>query len=273
MSLLPVDTEIRTSPSDHPWTVVAVGVLAATLAAMCHETLGHGLGCVGVGGEITLLTSIWFRCRGATSLTDAGGSIASLLAGTASIALLSFKIRSRVARLVLILFGGFSLFWFAAQLIDHPIVNRDDWAFIARRMEWPPIWRPIMVVIGAVAYAVAVRVMIAVLRRKGAPTTHAIRLSYVSAAASAIIAGLMWRVAPVTSAKEGFLTLGVAPLGLLVAHIMAGRAVQGNNLDAAHLRSPIPPSWAWIAGSTLVFVAFIVVQGRGLGVLAQIGLR
>jgi len=39
-------------------TVVAVGVVAATLAAVCHETLGHGLGCVVDGGRITLLTSI-----------------------------------------------------------------------------------------------------------------------------------------------------------------------------------------------------------------------
>jgi hypothetical protein len=50
-------------------TVVAAGVLTATLAALCHETLGHGLGCLAVGGRITLLTSIWFRCHGAKSLT------------------------------------------------------------------------------------------------------------------------------------------------------------------------------------------------------------
>jgi hypothetical protein len=48
---------------------IAAGVLTATLAALCHETLGHGLGCLAVGGRITLLTSIWFRCHGAKSLT------------------------------------------------------------------------------------------------------------------------------------------------------------------------------------------------------------
>lgn len=74
---IPVQATVRTSPADHSGTVIAAGVLAATLAAICHETLGHGLGCIGVGGRITLLTSIWFQCKGATSLTDAGGSIAS----------------------------------------------------------------------------------------------------------------------------------------------------------------------------------------------------
>ena len=47
--------------SGDPITVIAVGVLAATLAAVCHETLGHGLGCIVVGGRITLLTSIYLR--------------------------------------------------------------------------------------------------------------------------------------------------------------------------------------------------------------------
>lgn len=271
--MMDLDPTVETSPSDHAPTVVAAGVLAATLAAICHETLGHGLGCIGVGGRITLLTSIWFQCRGATSITDAGGSIASLLTGVASIALLSLKIRNRVARLVLILFGAFSLFWFAAQLIDHPIANKDDWAFIARRMEWPWVWRPIMVVIGVAAYAATVRTMSAVLRRKGAPGKHAVRLAYASATASAVIAGLMWRVAPFVSAKEAFLTLGIAPLGLLVANMMAGRTMQGNDYDLPNPHSPIPASWAWIVGSAVVFAVFAIVQGRGLGELAQIGLH
>jgi hypothetical protein len=273
VEMMDLDPTVKTSPSDHPATVVAAGVLAATLAAICHETLGHGLGCIGVGGQITLLTSIWFRCQGATSITDAGGSIASLLAGVASIALLSFKVRNSVAQLVLILFGAFSLFWFAAQLIDHPILNKDDWAFIARRMEWPWIWRPIMVVIGVAAYIATVRIMSAVLRRKCAPGKHAIRLAYASATTSAIVAGLMWRVAPFVSAKEAFLTLGIAPLGLLVASMMASRTMQGNDRDSPDLHSPIPASWALIVGSAVVFAVFSIVQGRGLGQLAQIGLH
>ena len=268
-----LDPIVGTSLSDHPATVVAAGVLAATLAALCHETIGHGLGCIGVGGRVTLLTSIWFQCRGATSITDAGGSIASLLAGVASIAVLSFKVRHRVARLVLILFGAFSLFWFAAQLIDHPIVNQDDWAFIARRMEWPWIWRPIMIVIGVAVYIATVRIMSAVLRSKCAPGKHAIRLAYASATTSAVIAGLMWRVAPVVSAREAFLTLGIAPLGLLVATMMAGRTMPGDHHDLPKLHAPIPASWAWIVGSAVVFAVFCVVQGRGLGPLAQMGLH
>jgi hypothetical protein len=67
-------------PDDRP-AVAAAGLLAATSAALCHETMGHGLGCIADGGQITLLTSIWFRCRGRMTMTDAGGPFASLVAG------------------------------------------------------------------------------------------------------------------------------------------------------------------------------------------------
>ncbi|GLH77382.1 hypothetical protein SSBR45G_22900 [Bradyrhizobium sp. SSBR45G] len=30
-------------------TVAAAGILAATLAAFCHETIGHGIGCIAAG--------------------------------------------------------------------------------------------------------------------------------------------------------------------------------------------------------------------------------
>jgi hypothetical protein len=272
MRSIPAEATARTVPSDHTATVIAAGTIAATLAAICHETVGHGLGCIAVGGRITLLTSIWFRCREATSLTDAGGSIASLVGGGVAIMLLSLKIRSPVTRLVLILFGAISLFWFAAQLIDHPIVDRDDWAFIARRMEWAWVWRPIMVAVGVAAYAATVRLMRTLLCRKGAPGRRAVLLGYAAAATSAIIAGLAWSVAPVSSAKEAFLTLGVAPLGLLVANRMAGREAKGDAKDMASSHSPIPRSWTWIVAGTVLFGAFFTVQGRGIGALASIGL-
>lgn len=69
------------APFDDLATVVAADVLAATLADICHETIGHGLDCLVDAGRIVLLTSIWFRCHGATSLTDAAGPLASLMFG------------------------------------------------------------------------------------------------------------------------------------------------------------------------------------------------
>ena len=249
----------QTMPDDAA-TVVAAGVLAATLAALCHETVGHGLGCVIDGGRITLLTSIWFRCQGATSLTDAAGPLASLIAGLAAFGLLQIEETGRVARFFLIMFGAVSLFWFAGQLIDHAAINGDDWGIIARRHHWPAIWRPIAIVVGAAGYAGAIALTAAALRRKGAPGWQTIGLGYAASAASAVIAGLIWQPAPLRSALEGFLTLGIAPLGLLFAAKRAGR----DSGDPC----PIPRAWPWISTSVLVYVIFLLVQARGLGPLA-----
>ncbi len=257
------DRSLQTHPDDAA-TAIAAGVLAATLAALCHETVGHGLGCAIDGGRITLLTSIWFRCHGAGSVTDAGGPFASLIAGLAAFGLLQIGDINRVARFVLILFGAVSLFWVAGQLIDHALINGDDWGIIAHRNHWPAMWRPISIAIGAAAYAGTIALTAAVLRGKSAPGWPAIRLAYIAAVTSAVIAGLIWQPAPLRSALEALLTLGVAPLGLLFA---ARRAARGRDAVA-----PVERSWPWIAASVTVYVIFLIVQARGIGPLAGIGL-
>jgi hypothetical protein len=39
-------TNYASSPKDDIPTVLAAGILAATLAAIIHETVGHGMGCL-----------------------------------------------------------------------------------------------------------------------------------------------------------------------------------------------------------------------------------
>ncbi|HZD88898.1 MAG TPA: hypothetical protein VE224_02260 [Pseudolabrys sp.] len=254
----------RRTDHDDKLTVIAAGMLAATLAAICHETIGHGIGCRVAGGHIALLTSIWFRCRGAGILTDAGGPLASLIAGLAAFAFLSHSRAGGVPRLVLLLLGAISVFWFAAQLIDHAIVNRDDWAIIARRNHWPALWRPISIALGIAVYAGGIALTTAALRRKGGPGRPAVVLAYAAGAASAVVAGLMWQPMPLRSALEGFLTLGIAPLGLLIA----ARRAHRDTVDAA----PIPRAWGWIAVSAATFIVFLLLQARGIGPLAGYGL-
>lgn len=257
---------VTRSGLDDTATVLAAGALAATLAALCHETLGHGLGCVAVGGRITLLTAIWFRCHGATSLTDAGGGIASLLAGTLALAVPRHRLPAGV-RLVLLMFGAISLFWFAAQLITHAALNRDDWHFIAKRQHWPWVWRPILAGISVAAYAVTMHRMLVLLRHPAAPGVQAVRLAYLASAGSAALAGAMWAPEPSRSAIEGLMTLGINPLGLLAAARMAAPDQRRTGVAA------VARSWALVVVSLTGFAAFALVQGRGLGPLAALPLR
>jgi hypothetical protein len=253
--------------SDDPITIIAVGVLAATLAAVCHETLGHGLGCIAVGGRIALLTSIYFRCLGASALIDAAGPLGSFLAGLAAFAFLSLRSCGRTMRLFLILFGAINLFWLFGQMVYCALLGRDDWAFVALQMGWSWVWRPIAAGIGVAGYALALRQTSAALAETGAPTPAAMRLAYIAAVASAVIAGLMWRPEPVRSAIEGFLAVGLAPLGLLIAVTRAGRAQA-----AIAVQPPIIRSRWWIAVGVIVFAVFLLTQGLGLGPLAKTGL-
>ena len=86
---------------------------------------------------------------------------------------------------VLLLFGAISLFWFAGQLIDHAVINGDDWGIIARRNQWPPLWRPVSITIGGTVYILNIAFIASVLGRRGALRNRAIVLAYIAGAVSA----------------------------------------------------------------------------------------
>jgi hypothetical protein len=255
---------LASSSSGDTATVIAVGALAATLAVVCHETVGHGLGCIGAGGHVTLLTSIWFRCSNGTPIADAGGPMGNLVAGTLAAAVLTGAGARPSGRLLLFLFlfGALNLLWFTGQLAFESLARtRDDWYWLLQSR--PAIWRPAGAVVGIGGYGLVLRWLSAILRKRGGPQAHAIRLAYAAATASAVISGLMWQPEPLRSAFEGFLTLGVAPLGLLRVAATADR-------DIGHPVFPgsVPRSWIWISMGALLFGLFLLVQARGLGPLA-----
>ncbi len=251
--------------SDDTATVIAVGVLAATLAAISHETLGHGVGCLGTGGHITLLTSIWFRCKGASAIADAGGPIGNLLAGAAALALFACRTVSPGVRLFLLMFGALNLFWLTGQLIFESLIgaHSDDWYYVSLQMGWPPLWRPVGAAVGVCGYMLVARWASALIRKQRGPQAHAIRLAYAASAASAVIAGLMWRPEPFRSAVEGFAAVGIAPLGLLGVAQRASR-------DSGHVGAwSVPRSWIWISICAVLFGIFLFVQASGLGSMAE----
>jgi len=265
MSALPA-TRSATNPETA--AALAVGVLAATLATVAHETLGHGLACIGVGGHITLLTSIWFRCSKWSAIANAGGPIGNLLVGSAAIALLGRGRPGPRMRLLLLMVGALSLFCFMGQLALESLTNNhDDWYSTALLLGWPPIWRPVGAVVGIGGYLLVRRWLVTVIQRQGGPEARDILLAYAAAAASAVIAGLLWRPAPFQSAVQGFLAFGVAPLGLLGLARRSGGAA-GRDVG----KEPAPGTWIWISVCAVVFGVFLLVQATGLGPMAGSGL-
>jgi hypothetical protein len=259
-------TSLTASSSQDAATVIAVGVLAATLAEVCHEAVGHGLGCAAVGGHITLLTSIWFRCSKWAPITDAGGPIGNLVAGLTAVALLTYANLGATARLFFFLFGALNLFWFTGQLTFESLTStHDDWYWMLQSQ--PAIWRPVAAIVGIGGYVLAARWLSTWVRKRGSPRAYAIRLAYAAAAASAVISGFLWQPEPLRSAFQGFLTLAVAALGLLrIARIASGAVEQ--NVDDGF----VPRSWIWICLAAVLFGVFLLTQARGLGPMATSGL-
>lgn len=70
-----------------PLTLAAIGVLAAVLANLAHEGLGHGGACLLVGGKAVALSSAWFDCGEdalgpwARRVVSANGTLINLLVG------------------------------------------------------------------------------------------------------------------------------------------------------------------------------------------------
>ena len=250
---------------DNNPTVLAAGVLAATIAAVIHEAVGHGIGCLTDGGTVTVLTSIWFRCRGAGSLTVATGPAASLIAGLGSLVLLRRPKLNGGMQLLFTLSAAFNLFWFSGQLILHPITNGDTWAILAGMQHWPQWWRLVSVALGAASYLAATLVILNSQRALGQVSWRAIVSSYAAGTFSAVLAGLLWAPLPIRSALEALLALGVAPIGLLAIAVVARR-------ERRTQAKVIARDTFIIVLSSVVYVIFLATQARGIGLFAADGL-
>jgi hypothetical protein len=166
-------------------------------------------------------------------------------------------------RLFLLMSGALNLFWFMGQLTFESFTNtRDDWHW-ALHTGSPGLSRSVGAAAGVVGYVLVKRLVAAINNEQGGSNARAIRVAYAAAAASAAIAGLMWRPEPFRSALEGFLVLGVAPIGLLSIARSAGRDV-GNDIGTGS----VPRSWIWIAVCALLFGLFLFIQARGVGSMA-----
>lgn len=256
---------------DDRWTLAAIGVFVACLSSIAHEAIGHGGTCLAVGGTITLLTATHFACENGSLLVDAAGPAMNLIVALAAFALLRTRIaRTAALRLFLFVLGGVNLCWFASEVVVSPVVMGYDEAAIARQLGWPPLWRPVMFLVGLGLYFGTIRYAAAILlghvRAGDAPYIDRTRFGIVHLAAilSFVAAGLCWARDPLPAAQECFMTMAVAVAPLWLALGPAASASAGQPLAPA----PIARSIDWIAAAILLFALFALFQGRGIGRLA-----
>ncbi|HEX8569060.1 MAG TPA: hypothetical protein VF699_03935 [Caulobacteraceae bacterium] len=242
-------------------TLSSLGVLAALAAALGHEALGHGGTCMLMGGEVTLLTVIWFRCAGGGVLTDVGGPIGGLLVGLVGLGMAAWAPRLAIrARLAGLLLGSFALLWFSAQLVVNGLSATGDWGGAALQAAWPTVWRPVAVLAGVIGYAALMRIAWLLARSidPGVQPRRRFLVPYM-AGALAVIACAALRTGD-GSALEAARAVGLAPLGYLFVHARTWQAPRS--------AGPVASSWPWIMGATAALAIYAAIFGPGLGRLA-----
>lgn len=248
-------------------TLAAIGVLAALAATVAHEVAGHSLGCLAAGGDVRLITTIFFRCTGGNATTDLGGPLGNLALGLVALSLTANRrIVFSEMRLFLLLMGGLALFWFFAQLVVDGMAATDDWNFAAGQLGWPASWRVLAVGVGIAGYDLTRRGLTRGMRtlstgQDPAGDRRRILVPWLSGLVAVTASAALFAADRTGGIRDTVLTLGVMPLGLWLAVVLAARFGPTGESPAP----PTPRRWTWIAVAAVAYVAYCLIIARGLG--------
>jgi hypothetical protein len=248
--------------TDDKVTVFAIAILAACIATTAHEAAGHGSACLLLGGAVTRLTSVYFRCSIGNTWIAAGGPLGNLIAFVlAWSGLLLTSLGMMRMRLLLLLTMTISIFWFAGYTIYAAVLADGDPYFVARDLFGEPglALRTGGVAAGIAFYWIGIRAMRVTMRKSYEPR-RARRLlwqSWLAASLSAGIAALAYAPDRLAAMGQAALEIGVTCLPMLAPVAIEPAHANPNT-------GTIERSWGWIGLSLLVFVLFVVTLGRGM---------
>lgn len=258
-------------------TIVAIAVLAYSLANIVHEGLGHGGACILLGARPTMFNAIFFNYDETTAsdtvqrLIAAAGSIVNVVVGLPIVALIRRRGELPTAlRYFLWLFTAVNLLTPFGYLMYSGVGGIGDWARVIRGAEPAIVFRVGMSAIGAWLYfIVAPRMLMPALdpflgidpAERPRRAKMLMLLPYFVGAATLISAGVF------------------NPLGVQIVLISAAAAsLGGTSLLAWYYVKPRTPSAlaqdpplgiarsrGWVATAALVLAVFVLVLGPGIG--------
>ena len=132
----PQDEE-RIRTTDDTLTIVAISIVAGTVANVLHEGVGHGLTALLIGAKSGVLTTVAWSSASDTPLVAAGGTLVNLAAALAVfwLALRSVKLASMPMRYFLLIACAFNLFTGTGYFFFFRgiTLNFGDWAAVIFR--------------------------------------------------------------------------------------------------------------------------------------------
>jgi len=231
------------------WTLCALAAMAFVAACIAHEAVGHGLTCLGTGGTVSLLSSVYFHCRPGHPLVDAAGPLSNLCVA-AVFALAARRSRHVTARTACALVAAFNGLWGAGYLIFSAVTDTGDLAFVVRDLALQPAWawRLGMGLAGLWLYRLVVRNVAPCL-----PNGMPLLAAYCVAGGVACISVLFYPGEVLPALKEAAQESLLAPLGLLF--------VAFSRRPSRVL--PPPSSRTVLLAGAIVVLAFWLTLGRG----------
>jgi hypothetical protein len=232
-------------------TFVGMAVLAFIIACVSHEAAGHGLFCLGSGGEITLLTSAYAHCHPSRPLVDLAGPLMSLAVAAGAAVALHHSPKPSARAVFFGLLLAFSGFWGAGYCIFSAVTDGGDLAFVLRDLSLQPrwLWRVGMGLVGLLLYGAIRRQAATVL-----PNGRLLLVAYCIVGAVSCVAVLFYQGPQLPALRESAQESLLAPIGLLF--VFFGKRPSRQYLG--------PASPGIIALSVVATVVFWLTLGRGV---------
>jgi hypothetical protein len=253
--------------SDDTATVCAISMVAALLADVVHEGLGHAATALLTGTQSGLLTTVAWSSDFDSRLVAAGGTLANLVAAAIFwLALRSATGASVRLRFFLLISLAFNLFTGTGYFFFSGVTNFGDWAAVISGLQPYWLWRALLIAVGVASYYGAVLVVgTGLVRYVGVPRNESHRLRKLSF--------IPYFAAVILLSAGGILN----PIGIQLVWQSALPASAGADCGLLWLTYYIPkgvaperPSngirrnYLWIAAAGVLSLVFIFVLGRGI---------
>jgi hypothetical protein len=253
--------------SDDVPTVCAISVLAAMLASLLHEGVGHAAIALATGTKSGLLTAVAWSSETDSKLVAAGGTLVNLAAaGVFWAALRRAQKLSITTRYFLLISMAFNLFDGTGYFFFSGITDFGDWARVVEGMQPHWMWRLALFIIGVATYYASV-----ILVGKGYVRDLAVRLEdstrqrklsllpYISAIVIVGLAGLMNPISKALVWQSALPATAGAHSGLLWFRYYVPKKT-----TPRYSPESIERSYRWICTATVSALLYIIVLGHGV---------
>jgi hypothetical protein len=259
-------TAVAIPSKDDPLTVCAISLLAAMIADVLHEGVGHAAFALLQGAQSGVLSTVAWSSSFESRLVAAGGTLVNIAAGAIFWFVLKRASNASAATLYFVLLSlAFNVFDGTGYFFFSGVTNFGDWAAVIAGTHPYRFWRSCLVIVGIAAYYGAVLLVgVGFVRGLGIsardprlskltliPYGSAIVLIAVSGLFNPIGIRLVWQSAlPATAG---------ACSGLLwFRYLVPAVTVPDRPAEA------IPRGLAWISVASILAIVFVLVLGRGL---------